>query len=448
MSVIKKSQNTLYHCSGCSFDNAISLTILVILLSESRFQPLGNNYTEQELVHMSIPQTTQHKANWALKVFDDWRLWRSTKAGVNIPTLLDMSDADKNEHLSMFVQEARKKDGSPYPGKTLMEMICSLQKHLELKCVHVKFLQDKVNFSKLQHSLDVKMKEVTAQGIGVFPDQVDIITFEIENDLWEKGILGDHAPLPLFRAVFYLLGLNFSLRSGQEHRALSIRNFKLLKDSDGEDYLFYQETISKTYKGGLKDAKKKPKTGKAFQNKVQPERCVVKLFQKYTSLCPDSMLDKAFYVQPLDKVKSDLWYKNQAVGHNTLGNVVKVMMSDAGIDGRFTNHSLRSSSATRMFQAGIPEQLIKAQTGHSSDSVRVYKRPNEDQLRQVSSAIQSKKPKTMPTVPTVSTVPATTVPTVPTSVGKLQPSLLPSTSACEASVINVYGGNVNITLSK
>ena len=395
---------------------------------------------------MSIPQSTQQKATWALKVFDDWRLWKSTKSGVNIPTLLDMSDADKNEHISVFVQEARKRDGSPYPGKTLMEMVCALQKYLELNCVHVKFLQDKV-FSKLQHSLDVKMKEVTTLGIGVFPDQADIITFEIENDLWEKGILGDQAPLPLFRAVFYLLGLNFSLRSGQEHRALSIRNFKLHKASDGEDYLFYQETISKTFKGGLKDAKKKPKTGKAFENSVQPERCLVKLFQKYTSLCPPAMLEKAFYLQPLDKTKSNLWYKNQPIGHNTLGNVVKVMMSEAGINGKFTNHSLRSSSAKRMFQAGIPEQLIKAQTGHSSDSVQVYKRPNEEQLKEVSGAIQSKIPKTMPTASTVPAVSAVSAMSAVSSTEK-ERSVLPTSPAGEGSVINVYGGNVNIIQSK
>ena len=48
----------------------------------------------------------------------------------------------------------------------------------------------------------------------------------------------------------------------------------------------------------------------------------------------------------------------------------------AGIDGYFTNHSLRHATATRLFDTDIDEQLIKEQTGHNSVVVRQYKRPN------------------------------------------------------------------------
>ena len=75
---------------------------------------------------------------------------------------------------------------------------------------------------------------------------------------------------------------------------------------------------------------------------------------------------------------------------NKLCCMGKDMMEEAQIKGFYTNHSLRAATATRLFQANIPEQLIKAQTGHRSDAVRGYKRPSQAQLQDVSTVIQNK----------------------------------------------------------
>lgn len=45
--------------------------------------------------------------------------------------------------------------------------------------------------------------------------------------------------------------------------------------------------------------------------------------------------------------------------------------------GHYTNHSLRALAVTRLYDAGIDEQLITEKTGHRSTSVRSYKRMNE-----------------------------------------------------------------------
>jgi integrase len=36
------------------------------------------------------------------------------------------------------------------------------------------------------------------------------------------------------------------------------------------------------------------------------------------------------------------------------------------LKGRYTNHSLRATTATRLYQAGVEEQLIMERTGHRS----------------------------------------------------------------------------------
>ena len=60
----------------------------------------------------------------------------------------------------------------------------------------------------------------------------------------------------------------------------------------------------------------------------------------------------------------------------------------AGIDGFKTNHSLRVTAATRLFQAGVDEQLIMKRTGHRSiDGVRTYKRVSQQQEENLSSIL-------------------------------------------------------------
>ena len=44
---------------------------------------------------------------------------------------------------------------------------------------------------------------------------------------------------------------------------------------------------------------------------------------------------------------------------NMLDTKLRCMCSLAGIEGDFTNHSLRATSATQMFDMGVPEKVIQ-----------------------------------------------------------------------------------------
>ncbi len=68
-------------------------------------------------------------------------------------------------------------------------------------------------------------------------------------------------------------------------------------------------------------------------------------------------------------------------------------MTRAGIPGRFTNHSLCVIAATRMFNAGVEEQVVKERTGHKSDAVRVYKCTSDTVLEQAERAAIGEKSK-------------------------------------------------------
>ena len=52
------------------------------------------------------------------------------------------------------------------------------------------------------------------------------------------------------------------------------------------------------------------------------------------------------------------------LGHNKLNSMVKTMMSEAGVEGYYTNHSLRATAVIRLFQNDVDDKLIKRVTGH------------------------------------------------------------------------------------
>ena len=89
------------------------------------------------------------------------------------------------------------------------------------------------------------------------------------------------------------------------------------------------------------------------------------MYKKYMELCPNCKpLPIAFYLRPLQAPKQhNVWYSSQVVGRNRLSTIVANLCKKAGLSGYFTNHSLRATAASRLYQNGIEEQLIQEQTG-------------------------------------------------------------------------------------
>ena len=72
--------------------------------------------------------------------------------------------------------------------------------------------------------------------------------------------------------------------------------------------------------------------------------------------------------------------------------MVPDMCSDAGLVGKKTNHSLRVSGATSLFEAGVPERVIQQRTGHRSlQSLRMYERVSDGQEKAVSRILTGEK---------------------------------------------------------
>ena len=222
------------------------------------------------------------------------------------------------------------------------------------------------------------MKQRASAGVGVDVKQAKVISESDENyfKLWEYGYLGNGNPEILRNTLAWVLGLNFPFRAGQEHRNLRMKNFQLSVgiDEDGKQYLEYKEDVSKTNSGGLTHNHLKRKTVKAHENNDQPERCPVRLYKEYMAHVPKDAPANSFYLRPLQEPERKIWYYKIAAGRETLGIVVAQVMKGASFEGYYSNHSLRRTCATRLYDKGLPEQLIQETTGHRcADGVRCYK---------------------------------------------------------------------------
>lgn len=334
-----------------------------------------------------IPKNTMRRNKWALNTWTKWSIARNNRREVEadidhshdkwtkITSCLDkIIDEELDYWLSKFVLEVRKENGAEYPPKTVLSLVMGIQSYLRIDVKRNVDLLNSDIFSKCRQVLDGEMKRLSSKGLGSQRKQAEAIKLEDEEKLWTSKQLGDFNAKLLVRTIHFLNGKNFSLRGGQEHRRLRFKPSQItLHEADGVvPYLKYTEDISKTCQGGIKHRKLAPKIVKHFANNDCPERCHVRLYKRYMHKSPTDGRDDCFYLTPLQQPREDMWYSRQPIGANTLATFTKEAFTNAGIEGHYTNHSLRATTASRLFEARVDEQLIMARTGHRSVEGKIH----------------------------------------------------------------------------
>jgi hypothetical protein len=321
--------------------------------SSTRYGSPKSNKAIEKARKSAVPKKTRLNTEWAEKTWRDWAVYRQEnlsqeEIGSGLELCSDfatMSVPAMNHWLGKFVLEVRTKSGKEYCPDSLYQLCCGLLRSLrEANRAEVNLLEDP-EFAAFRGVLDGQMKRQNATGKYIQKKKASVITIEMEESLWEKGLLGNHSPRTLLDTLVYLIGLNFALRSGEEHRRLRFEpsQIKIVTPVGKAPYIVYCEDISKTNQGGLKSRKVVPKKVVHHTNEENPARCLVQLFLQYTSLCPTGRPDHALYLTPLKNPTSDCWFSCVPVGHNALSDTILHLMREAGIEGYFTNHSLRAT---------------------------------------------------------------------------------------------------------
>ena len=154
-------------------------------------------------------------------------------------------------------------------------------------------------------------------------------------------------------------------------------------------FLRYSEDFGlKTDKGGIKHRKLEPKEVDMYPIS-NPDRCPLCIILRYLAMLPKDATCESFYLQPRKKFTPESWYQNRPAGQNKLRDVIKDMAKKAGFPRLYTNQSLCSTTATKMYRSNIDKQLIMEITGHRSLAIRSYKRTCDSQRKFASNCLFS-----------------------------------------------------------
>ena len=344
-----------------------------------------------------VPANTAKNNAWAARNFSDWVDSRNKSFNPDdrVPDdLLSYSDpAVVCSWLCRFVLETRQKSGEPYPPKSIYSILCGLYRISRANGVPFNFL-DKTDtrFGPLNNTLDSLFSKLHADGVGAVKKSAQVITVEDEKLLLEQKIMSYEDPKSLQRLVFFYAGLHLCLRGVQEHHDLRVDQLERHSPDTGvyneNTFYKYTEFISKNNQHRFKDIHGNTKVVKVHAI-LGSENCFVKILDFYFSKLPPE--PKAFYLRPHVKIPIDKpWYINVPVGINTLKSILPKMSEEAGTSIRYTNHSLRATSTTRLFASNIPEKVIQEKSGHRSlAGLRAYEKTTTSQERSVTKILTS-----------------------------------------------------------
>ena len=367
---------------------------------ENRWQ-FVDDAKEAALSKKFVPKNTATSTKWAVSNFVAWRDGRNArycnKPEKQVPMdLLEKADtAVLGKWLSLYVAETRKQDGGRYPPKSVYMLLTGLLRHMRTLSPLCPNFLDTANqhFSSFHNALDNVFRELRSDGVGSETKEAQAFSKEEGESLWGTGVLSIENPKGLLRAVFFLNGKKFCLRGGEEHRQLKLSQLK--KFTDPLRYV-YTENSSKNHSGGLAQIRVKHKVVPIVAVPDAGTRCHVYVLDLYMQkLPPEAFSRDNFYVQPCLTVPDDPskpWFTSNPVGKNTLSKMVKEMCSESGVNGEKTNHSLRATGISDLYQAGVPEKVIQERSGHLSISgLRQYERTTLGQQQAVSRILSSRE---------------------------------------------------------
>ena len=170
-----------------------------------RFATPFSDVEVNELINAQENANTKKNTTWSVRVFESWRYYRNGLGQGYIVPLKEMTAEQMNHYLGRFILETRKKDGNPYPPRSLYLISCGLLRHLRDEKVYDKNFMDTKNleFTEFRRVLDARMKELLKQGFGTKVKQAQPILPEDESKLWENGVFGDKTAETLQCTVFF-----------------------------------------------------------------------------------------------------------------------------------------------------------------------------------------------------------------------------------------------------
>jgi hypothetical protein len=176
----------------------------------NRFQVPTDEEDIKEISKGFVPENTKKNTMWACRAYEEWRLQRNKVTGDEAEKcpddLISNPSIDSlNRWIPRFIVEARKVDGTPYPPRTLNQLLAGIQRkmkelHPELPAMLNK---DDRRFHPIHGTCDTVFRQLHQKSVGADVRHTNIFTAEDEEKLWSSGVLSVNHPVNLQRAVFF-----------------------------------------------------------------------------------------------------------------------------------------------------------------------------------------------------------------------------------------------------
>ena len=340
-------------------------------------------------------KNTVRKTEQSIRLFKTW-LENEPRYDTREPWQIPASELDN--YIGSFILSIRKSDGEEYEPDTLTSYHRGIDRSLRENHYPFSIITDK-EFLTSRTVLASKRKELKQKGKGNKPNRAEPITMSEEKLLMEKGCLGNNSPKQLLNRMWFNNTVLFGLRGGDENRQLKWGDISLKRDADDNEYLEYNERITKT-RTGASSKHNRSFNPKQYEAKENPENCPVQAYKIYRSHRPNEMChDEAPFYLAINHQRraSGNWYKNNALGENSLRNIMKTMATEADLPGRKTNHSARKTTCTKLLHAGIAPTVIQQLTGHkNTQSVNNYAAASNDMQREMSNILSNNVQSSIP----------------------------------------------------
>ena len=306
--------------------------------------------------------------------------------------ICEIPPEDLNSYLAEFIRSVKRKDGKDFEPSSLRSFISSFERHLKRENYPSSIITDRC-FETTRKCLLSKQKELKSEGRGNKDHAAATLTDKDIDILYENQLLGLHSPESIVNTLWLNNSIHFGLRGCQEHRKMFWEDVKLVKDSEGVDYLEYTERQTKTRTGTDTENTRKVKP-KMFATST--ERNPVAVYKAYSEMRPANMNtpEAPFYLginHTKIKNTNKNWFKSAPMGVNKLFSLMKTMCKKANLENeRLTNHSARKYMIQTLNDNEIPPSHIMQISGHKNvQSITNYSHVNINQQKRISNILSS-----------------------------------------------------------
>lgn len=313
-----------------------------------------------DLDNAAQPENTVKATKWAMSRLRDWLKKRHVPIDVKTVTAEELAPL-----LRRFYGELKTFGGKPLTPSSLVGIRAGIQRGLTLERADPLDILHGQEFAKANSTFTAKCKLYARQGHAKPQRKEDIA----EGDLTKiKEYLGSENtaldPRKLQQAVWFAIAFNTGCRGREMYRQLRKDCLVFAEDDQGEAYFtIEQSVVEKNHNGGPYPEQQWTNSTRIYDCELGKHRLVdiMKLYcSKLNQNYPWLFQQCRFKVSPTDET----WYKNEPLGVNTLGQMMKTISQSAGLSKVYTNHCVRATTITVLLNAGVDTNHIRARTGH------------------------------------------------------------------------------------